>query len=345
MIEPHMYTHETGTARRLGQEGCVHVLLCMHARIWRIDSIDRPPHFDQSQHAPRSAPTNHQSQRTHPENKNREQEPRGPHLLLQHWWVASCVHIYICAAHAPSISNSHDPPPPYIHFIRQTVTGESLWEKPTAPATGSGGGPTQVMHVWYMGWLRVGLNRSTQSIIYWDGASDHPSAHTVYTHTQHTYPPDPNHPPIPCTHPSNTHPHTQKKGPRAAPPQEAPRLPPALLLAPGDYYVLPGGGHGRAAGYVLYVYICVCIHFLGGCEKRSSPSPPHQCIYITTALRDRIVAAGQAGGAEALRQEFEALAKVESDCSSARAGGSLGFFGRGQMQRPFEGGWVNEWLD
>lgn len=33
---------------------------------------------------------------------------------------------------------------------------------------------------------------------------------------------------------------------------------------------------------------------------------------------------------------FEELASTESDCSSARNGGDLGFFGRGQMQKPFE---------
>lgn len=72
-----------------------------------------------------------------------------------------------------------------------------------------------------------------------------------------------------------------------------------------------------------------------------SPHPP--CLlphptHTRTALRDRIVAAGASGGAEALRGEFETLAQGESDCSSAAKGGSLGFFGRGQMQRPFEGG-------
>ena len=43
-------------------------------------------------------------------------------------------------------------------------------------------------------------------------------------------------------------------------------------------------------------------------------------------LRQRIV-----GG-----EDFAALASKESDCSSARNGGDLGPFGRGQMQKPFE---------
>ncbi|GAB5037697.1 peptidyl-prolyl cis-trans isomerase nima-interacting 1 [Nannochloropsis oceanica] len=53
-------------------------------------------------------------------------------------------------------------------------------------------------------------------------------------------------------------------------------------------------------------------------------------------LREQIVAAGDKGGSAGMQKAFEELARVESDCSSAKAGGSLGFFGRGSMQKPFE---------
>ena len=35
-------------------------------------------------------------------------------------------------------------------------------------------------------------------------------------------------------------------------------------------------------------------------------------------------------------EDFATLAQTESDCSSAKQGGDLGPFGRGQMQKPFE---------
>ena len=37
-----------------------------------------------------------------------------------------------------------------------------------------------------------------------------------------------------------------------------------------------------------------------------------------------------------LRATFEELARTESDCSSAKRGGDLGFFGRRKMQPAFE---------
>ncbi|GAA5834101.1 hypothetical protein JCM9279_004214 [Rhodotorula babjevae] len=37
-----------------------------------------------------------------------------------------------------------------------------------------------------------------------------------------------------------------------------------------------------------------------------------------------------------LAQTFAQIASKESDCSSARDGGDLGYFGRNQMQKPFE---------
>ncbi|KDO27500.1 hypothetical protein SPRG_07089 [Saprolegnia parasitica CBS 223.65] len=52
-------------------------------------------------------------------------------------------------------------------------------------------------------------------------------------------------------------------------------------------------------------------------------------------LRDQIVLAGKQHR-DAIRDKFEALAKVESDCNSAKRGGDLGPFGRGKMQPPFE---------
>ncbi|KAI8610520.1 hypothetical protein BC830DRAFT_1145380 [Chytriomyces sp. MP71] len=50
---------------------------------------------------------------------------------------------------------------------------------------------------------------------------------------------------------------------------------------------------------------------------------------IMTGYRERITSG---------EIEFAKLATTESDCSYARAGGDLGFFGPGQMQKAFEDG-------
>jgi len=44
----------------------------------------------------------------------------------------------------------------------------------------------------------------------------------------------------------------------------------------------------------------------------------------------------QVASSSDIRKAFEMLASQESDCSSAKRGGDLGMFGRGQMQKPFE---------
>ena len=42
------------------------------------------------------------------------------------------------------------------------------------------------------------------------------------------------------------------------------------------------------------------------------------------------------GNLDDLKATFEELARTESDCSSAKRGGDLGFFGRRKMQPAFE---------
>ncbi|OCF33349.1 peptidyl-prolyl cis-trans isomerase NIMA-interacting 1 [Kwoniella heveanensis CBS 569] len=55
----------------------------------------------------------------------------------------------------------------------------------------------------------------------------------------------------------------------------------------------------------------------------------------TRIIQDHINTLKAASPAD-LPKEFARIASTESDCSSARKGGDLGWFGRGQMQKPFE---------
>ncbi len=78
-----------------------------------------------------------------------------------------------------------------------------------------------------------------------------------------------------------------------------PPFPPPLLLPPGRLELAP--------------------------PRASAPLLP---VIASPAGIRRAIVAGEA--------DFAEVASKESDCSSARRGGDLGEFGRGQMQRPFE---------
>jgi NIMA-interacting peptidyl-prolyl cis-trans isomerase 1 len=54
------------------------------------------------------------------------------------------------------------------------------------------------------------------------------------------------------------------------------------------------------------------------------------------AIKDQLEAAGETNGPEAMMNLFASIAMRESDCGSAQKGGDLGFFGHGDMQKPFE---------
>eukprot|EP00009_Paramoeba_aestuarina_P003377 CAMPEP_0201521680 /NCGR_PEP_ID=MMETSP0161_2-20130828/15582_1 /ASSEMBLY_ACC=CAM_ASM_000251 /TAXON_ID=180227 /ORGANISM="Neoparamoeba aestuarina, Strain SoJaBio B1-5/56/2" /LENGTH=147 /DNA_ID=CAMNT_0047920361 /DNA_START=83 /DNA_END=526 /DNA_ORIENTATION=- len=58
---------------------------------------------------------------------------------------------------------------------------------------------------------------------------------------------------------------------------------------------------------------------------------------ITRSKADAIeILKGHRAKIESGEVKFADLAQVESDCGSAQNGGDLGYFGRGEMQKPFE---------
>ncbi|MED6181406.1 Peptidyl-prolyl cis-trans isomerase NIMA-interacting protein 1 [Stylosanthes scabra] len=92
--------------------------------------------------------------------------------------------------------------------------------------------------------------------------------------------------------------------------------------------------HGGDGGEVRASHILV--KHQGSRRKASWKDPEGQVIKNTTrdsavsqlkALREDIVSG---------KAKFEDVASRFSDCSSAKRGGDLGPFGRGQMQKPFE---------
>ena len=53
-------------------------------------------------------------------------------------------------------------------------------------------------------------------------------------------------------------------------------------------------------------------------------------------IKQKLIERKNQAGDDAMHSLFMEIAQVESDCSSAREGGDLGFFGRGKMQKQFE---------
>ena len=88
-----------------------------------------------------------------------------------------------------------------------------------------------------------------------------------------------------------------------------------------------------------------CSHIL--VKHRDSRRPSSWKEAVVTRSKDEAVSAiahirakldevKSSRGEEAMRDAFKEIASTESHCSSAKRGGDLGFFKRGQMQKPFE---------
>ncbi|KAF5192039.1 Peptidyl-prolyl cis-trans isomerase pin1 [Thalictrum thalictroides] len=80
----------------------------------------------------------------------------------------------------------------------------------------------------------------------------------------------------------------------------------------------------------------ILIKHQGSRRKASWKDPEGRIIMNTT--RDSAVEQIKAFRDDILsgKDKFEDIASRHSDCSSAKRGGDLGPFGRGQMQKPFE---------
>jgi len=101
---------------------------------------------------------------------------------------------------------------------------------------------------------------------------------------------------------------------------------------PGAEYLPRTAGSAAAAppGQVRASHLLVKHQ---GSRRPSSWKEPNITRSQSEAVETLLGYAAQINGDSA---KFAELAKVHSDCSSHEKGGDLGFFGRGQMQRPFE---------
>ena len=127
--------------------------------------------------------------------------------------------------------------PSYPNDPLHTEMGESSWDKPTAPAGVSGGGPAQVCVDACM-CVCVCNEHLASLFLKIVGPTNRHSIH----------PPSPTYISTNLTEALLSS--TPPTGPCPPSPQEAPRLPPALLLAAGDHHVLQGGGGRGSTGCV-----------------------------------------------------------------------------------------------
>ncbi|RSH84343.1 uncharacterized protein EHS24_005863 [Apiotrichum porosum] len=104
---------------------------------------------------------------------------------------------------------------------------------------------------------------------------------------------------------------------------------------PGAHYLPPNTGTVRPPGHIRASHI---LSKHANSRRTSSwrqdkitrPAPEARAAIQSHIDRLKNLPANQ------LAAEFAQIASTESDCSSARKGGDLGWFGKGQMQRTFE---------
>ncbi|PKK18318.1 peptidylprolyl cis/trans isomerase, NIMA-interacting 1 [Columba livia] len=92
-----------------------------------------------------------------------------------------------------------------------------------------------------------------------------------------------------------------------------------------------GGGAGRQEPSKVR-----CSHLLVKHNQSRRPSSWRQDRITRTKDEALELINGYIQKIKSGEEDFESLASQFSDCSSAKAGGDLGAFGRGQMQKPFE---------
>lgn len=85
-------------------------------------------------------------------------------------------------------------------------------------------------------------------------------------------------------------------------------------------------GHHLGDRYFDYYHLFHMYYYRIFTQENITISP-EEALHRLNAYREQIVS-GQV--------DLPTLASTESDCSSAKRGGDLGFFGKGSMQKPFE---------